>query len=58
MTLDPQIFFQFKEKPNKNKKMLHFEDGELEWLLDKYAKEEIARRRYKNHYDNNFSLEN
>ena len=28
--------------------MQHFEDWEIEWPLDKYAKEDIARRRYKN----------
>ena len=38
--------------------MPEFEEWELEWLLDKYAKEDIARRRYKNLYDNNFSQGN
>ena len=38
--------------------MQHFEDWECEWPLDKYAKEDIARRRYKNFYDNDFSQGN
>ena len=35
--------------------MQRFEDWELEWPLDKYAKEDIARKRYPNLYDDDFS---